>query len=182
MKKAAILLAEGFEEIEAIVPYDLLNEAGIETQMVSAQNTPYVTGTNGLTVKADANLDGYDFTKIDALVVPGGKAYEILEKTPEVLEEIKAFDADDKKVLGAICAGSSILGNLGLYKGKDYTCVPGLNGDFGGKFEEKHAVADGKLVTGISVGGAFEFAFDLIEKLAGKEERHKLEKQTYWKL
>lgn len=182
MKKAAILLADGFEEIEAIVPYDLLKEAGIETSLVSVQNQPTVTGTNGLEVKADANLDGFDFASQDALVVPGGAGYEILKANPVVIEQIKAFAANPEKVLGAICAGSSILGDLGLYKGKDYTCVPGLNGAFGGHFEKKHAVVDGNIVTGISAGGAFEFAFDLVEKLAGKKEKDKLEKQTCYKL
>ncbi len=182
MKKAAILLADGFEEIEAIVPYDLLREAGIQADMVSVQNKEMVTGTNGLAVQSDAFIDKYDFSQADALIVPGGAGYQIIEKTPMAIEQIKAFAADSHKILGAICAGSSILGNFGLYKGKNYTCVPGLNGDFGGNFEKKHMVKDGHLITAISVGGAFEFGFALVESLTSKDEKDKLEKQTYWKL
>lgn len=182
MKKAAILLADGFEEIEAIVPYDLLREAGIQADLVSAQNKEMVTGTNGLVVQSDAFIDQYDFSQADALIVPGGAAYQILEKTPTVIEQIKAFAANPNKILGAICAGSSILGHLGIYKGKKYTCVPGLNGDFGGTFEKKHMVKDGHLITAISVGGAFEFGFALVESLTSKEEKEKLEVQTCWKL
>lgn len=182
MKKAAILLADGFEEIEAIVPYDLLREAGVQADMVSAQNKEMVTGTNGLTVKADSFMNQYDFSQADCLIVPGGAGYQILEKTPAVIEQIKAFATNPDKILGAICAGSSILGNLGLYKDKKYTCVPGLNGNFGGTFEKKHVVKDGHLITAISVGGAFEFGLALVESLVSKEEKEKLEKQTYWKL
>lgn len=183
MKKAAILLADGFEEIEALVPYDLLNRAGIQTVLVNVQNQKSAAGANGLVVETPVELNGYDFETTDALVVPGGDAWAIFKKNSQVVDEIRAFAADSKKVLGAICAGSALVGQLGLYKGKDYVCVPQMNEDsFGGTFEKKHAVMDGNLVSGISVGGAFEFAFDLIEKILNKKEADQLKKEVCYKL
>lgn len=183
MKKVAIMLADGFEEIETIVPLDLLRRAGADVDLVSVSNEKIVTGDNGLKVEANAMLRGYDFEPLDALVIPGGSGYQIIEKVPLVEDEITSFANNPDKTLGAICAGSSILGNLGLYKDKKYTCVPDLNKDsFDGHFEKVHAVVDGNLVTGISVGGAFEFGFDLVEKLFGKKAADDLKKATCYKL
>ncbi len=181
-KRAAILLANGFEEIEALVPFDLLSRAGIETKLISVKNTPSVTGCNGLVVTSVVLMKDYDFSQADCLVVPGGPAYTILESDKEVLRLIHEFGTDPDKILGPICAGSSIPGKLGLYKDKNYTVVPDLNGDYGGHFEKVHAVMDGNLVTGISVGGAMRFAFDLITKLCGRQAALDLEKGTCWLL
>ena len=88
-----------------------------------------------------------------------------------------------QKVLGAICAGSALAGELGVYKNKKYVCVPSMNEDsFGGTFEKKHAVVDGNIVSGISVGGAFEFAFALIEKLTDKHKAEELKKAVAYTL
>lgn len=181
-KKAAILLADGFEEIEAITPFDLLQRAGIEVDLVSVTGTESVTGTMGLKVTGLKPMKGYDFSALDALILPGGEGYLVLEKTPEVIQLIHTFASSQDKVLGAICAASSILGKEGIYKGKDYTCVPGLNGDFGGTFENTYAVIDGNIVSGISVGGAFEFALDLITRLVSREKADQIAKDTCFTL
>lgn len=179
-KKAAILMADGFEEIEALTPYDLLNRAGIETTLVSVDNKPVVVGDNKLHVCDLTMMKEYDFSQADCLIVPGGSGYQILEKNEEVLKLIESFGHE--KTLGAICAGSSIPGRLGLYKGKEYTVVPDLNGDFGGTFEKVHAIIAGNIVTGISVGGAFDFALDLITVLEGKEKADEIAKATCYTL
>ena len=183
MKKAAIMVADGFEEIETIVPYDLLTRAGVLVELVNVENKKEATGANGLIIETPIELRGFDFETADALIIPGGPGYQVLAKTPLVEDEIHAFANNPEKILGSICAGSALTGQLGVYKDKDYVCVPDLNQDtFGGKFEKKHAVVDGNLVSGISVGGAFEFAFDLIEKLVNKKTADKLKKETYYKL
>lgn len=178
--KVVMLMADGVEEIEATVPYDLMKEAGLDVDLVSVQNKPDATGANGMVFSDLKNLDGYDFSSCDTLVLPGGAAYQVFLDTPEALEQVKAFARDPNKVLGAICASASIPGKLGLYKGKRYTCVPGLNGDFGGTYENVHSVIDGHLVTGISVGGAYAFAFNLIKVLKGEEKMNEIEKNTCW--
>lgn len=180
IKTAAILLAPGFEEIEALTPFDLLRRAGIDTTLVSVENKTGCTGTMGLEVTGLTPMKDYDFTKADALIIPGGPGYEVLEQNQEVTDLIQSFGRD--KTLGAICAGSSIPGKLGLYKDRDYTVVPDLNGDFGGTFEKVHAVISGNIVTGISVGGAFEFALDLIRVLKSPEAADDIARATCWTL
>ncbi len=82
MKKTAIiLLADEFEEIEVITPYDLLNEAGVETKLISVSDETNVTGTNGLKVIADGLLKEIDTKKADCLIIPGGAGYQILKKS-----------------------------------------------------------------------------------------------------
>ena len=173
-KNAIILLADGFEEIEAITPYDLLNEAGVETKLISVSDETNVTGTNGLKVIADGLLKEIDTKKADCLIIPGGAGYQILKKEQSVLDLIQSFAKQPDKVLGAICEGSSILGELGIYQGKNYTCVPGLNGDFGGHYEKVHPVIDGNLVTGISVGGAMDFPTILSKSSVLKKRKRRL--------
>ncbi|WP_290092199.1 DJ-1/PfpI family protein [uncultured Dubosiella sp.] len=178
--KVVMMMADGVEEIEATVPFDLMREAGLDVDLVSAQNKSTAIGANGMVFANLKNLEGYDFSVNDTLVLPGGAAYKVFLNTPEVLEQVKAFAQNPQKVLGAICASASIPGTLGLYQGKKYTCVPGLNGDFGGTYENVHSVIDGNLVTGISVGGAFDFAFNLIKVLKGEAEMKKVQENTCW--
>lgn len=181
-KKAALLMADGTEEIEATVPYDLLTRAGIQVDLVSVDNKTSVKGNMGMVWCDLIPMKDYDFSSADALILPGGDGYVRFQDNPQVIELIRQFDRDSEKTLGAICAAASIPGKLGLYKDKNYTCVPGLNGDFGGHYQDVHAVVDGNVVTGISVGGAFEFAFDLIARLVSAEKAQELEKATCWKL
>lgn len=184
MTKAAILLADGFEEIEVTVPFDLLTEAGIHTDLVSVQNKDEAAGTEGMTVKADAHIDSYDFSEAKALIVPGGPGYAIIQKSEEARKQAEAFLNNPGKVLGGICAGSALLGMWGLLKGKNFVCVPDMKApdDFGGHFEMRYAVIDNNLVTGISVGGAFEFGFDLVKVIEGSEKALALKEDTYWDL
>lgn len=184
MKKAAILIADGFEESEALVPYDLLCRGGLEVDLVSVSGRPQATGAHGLVVAGLLPMDSYAFSEADALVLPGGGGgYEVLRASGTVREQAGKFASDPEKVLGAICASGALLGELGLLKGKNYTCYPTMNGDFGGTYKKHdHAVTDGNIVTGVGPGGSFQFGFDLVEMLAGREVRDKLREETCWDL
>lgn len=184
MKKAAIMIADGFEEAEALVPYDLLTRAGVDVELVSVSGKSTATGARGIVIADLLSMSGYDFSQLDALILPGGGGgYEVLKANQKVCDEARAFAADPDKILGAICASAALLGQLGLLKGKEYTCFPAMNSDFGGTFKKHdHAVIDGNIVTGVSAGGAFQFGFDLVETLCGKEAKDRLEKETCWDL
>lgn len=75
MKKAAILIADGFEEIEALVPYDLLNRVGVLPMLVNTANKKSATGANNLIIETPIELRGFDFEAVDALIIPGGPGY-----------------------------------------------------------------------------------------------------------
>ena len=89
--KVVMMMADGVEEIEATVPFDLMREAGLDVDLVSAQNKSTAIGANGMVFANLKNLKGYDFSVNDTLVLPGGAAYQVFLNTPEVLEQVKAF-------------------------------------------------------------------------------------------
>ena len=148
-----VLLAEGFEEVEALTPVDLLRRAGVETRLVGVTGAT-VCGARGINVVTDLSMDEVDLAKADMLVLPGG---------------IRTM-ADAGKYVAAICAAPSIiLGGMGLLEGKKATCYPGMEDGMTGATPVKaNAVTDGKIITGCGVGGALDFACELITALCGK--------------
>lgn len=180
MKKAAILIADGFEESEALVPYDLLCRAGVEAALISVSGSGQACGSQNVIIENLEPMENYPFDQADALILPGGSGgYDVLRTTQSVLDEIRVF-ADSGRLLGAICASGALLGELGLLVGKKYTCYPTMNADFGGNYQRQPAVIDGNIVTGIGPGGAFPFGFALVEKLVGQAKVDELKQQTCW--
>lgn len=180
MKKAAILLDEGFEDLEAMAPIALLRRGGIQVDMVSPRNEKQATGRFDVTVSPCLPMEDYDFSQADALILPGGPGHKNLENNPAVKEQILAFYNDPEKVLAAICASPTIFGRMGLLKGKNYTCFKSMNEDFGGQYKEDYAVTDGNLVTGKSAAGAIDFGFAIMEKLTGKEHTDEVKRSIYY--
>lgn len=103
-----------------------------------------------------------------------------LEENEKVREQIRNFYNDENKVLAAICASPTILGRMGLLKGKKYTCFKSMNEDFGGEYQEDYAVTDGNLVTGKSAAAAIDFAFAVMEKLTGKDHTDQVKASIYY--
>lgn len=163
-----ILLGHGFEESEAIVPADLLRRAGIEVVLAALEGAE-VTSSHGVTVKADATLNALDANQIDLLFLPGGLGgVEAIQSCPAALELVRAV-YDKGKYLSAICAAPTILGAMGLLKGRKAVCYPGMeDGLTGAKVQKGHGVVtDGNLITGEAAGSAFEFGLKLVELLKG---------------
>lgn len=183
MKRATILIADGFEEAEALVPYDILKRAGVETDLVSVSGEPTAVGGSGLLITGLISMEGYPFEEADCLILPGGSAgYEVLRANPTVKNEAVAFANDPNKVLAGICASGALLGQYGLLKGKNYTCYPTMDGDFGGTYRRQYAVTDGNIVTGIGPGGAFAFGYSIAQKLAGEQKAQELRDAMCWDL
>ena len=108
--KTAIVMDNGFEELEAMGPIDMLIRGGLDLDIVSIPGTS-VTGRSGVTITNVIPFDGYDFSKVDCLIIPGGPHYQKLEKNEEVLDLIKTFA--NEKIIAAICAAPTLLGHLG---------------------------------------------------------------------
>lgn len=181
MKKAAVLMDNGFEELEAMGPIALLRRAGVEVDLVSAANKIEGTGRFGVTYSPMIPMNEYDFSAVDALILPGGPHYAKLESNPEVLEVIRNAAANPNQIIGAICAAPTILGHMGLLEGKDYTCFTSMNEDFKGTYLDDGAVTDGNLVTGCSAAYSIDFAFALMEALLGKEKTREVKASVYTK-
>ena len=121
-----VLLAEGFEEVEALTPVDLLRRAGVETRLVGVTGAT-VCGARGINVVTDLSMDEVDLAKADMLVLPGGMPGTTnLYADKRVTDAVRTM-ADAGKYVAAICAAPSIiLGGMGLLEGKKATCYPGM--------------------------------------------------------
>ena len=161
-----LLLADGFEETEALVPLDLLKRAKREVKTVGITGKT-VTGAHGIPVTAD--LSPRDVKgKIDLLILPGGMpGAKNLDESPDVDRLIEKTVADGGR-LAAICAAPMILGHRGLLKDKRAVCFPGFENELEGAFvTQSRVVTDGKITTAVGMGAAYEFGLELISLLAG---------------
>jgi 4-methyl-5(b-hydroxyethyl)-thiazole monophosphate biosynthesis len=193
MKNVIVLLAEGFEEVEAITPVDYLRRAGIQVTTLSCGQELGVTGAHGITVRADKNArEAVDFLP-DAVVCPGGMpgAANIASCEKAVSLILKARDA--KKITAALCASPIVVfAKLGLLAGKTFTCFPGMEDQvrqwagaeadklMQGSVKTMRAVeVDGTVVTGQGPGAAEEFALALIGGLLGPDAAQKIQKESW---
>ena len=168
-----VLLAEGFEEIEALEPVDIMRRAGLEVATVGIAGKT-VRGSHGISVNADMELDGVDPGKMDVLVLPGGPGHELLDASNEVHYLINTAHANGKYI-AAICAAPSVIGKKGLLRDKNATCFPGYEDYlYGAKITDEKAVVDGKFITARGAGAAAEFGFAIVTELCGAEAAQKL--------
>lgn len=172
-----VFLADGFEETEAIAPIDILKRFGKEVVTVGIGGGK-ITGAHGITVIADITDSDVIMTdKVEMIVLPGGMPGTLnLEKSPVVQAAIK-FCADNKKAIGAICAAPSIIGKLGLLKGKKVTCFPGFEQFLeGAMFTGDLVNIDDNIVTAKGAGAAVEFGLALGALLCGEGKAEKTAK------
>ncbi|MDR1839322.1 MAG: DJ-1/PfpI family protein [Treponema sp.] len=178
-KKALVLLAEGFEEVEALTPIDYLRRAGVEVTVSAITDSLTVKGRwTGLKVTADtklAEIAKQGTAGWDAVILPGGMpGAENLSASKETGALLKSM-ASEGKLVCAICASPAVvLAPLGLLAGKKFTCYPGMEEKVtDGKWLEDRVVTDGNIITSRSAGTAGEFAVAIIKKLldeaAGKK-------------
>ena len=172
-----MLLGTGFEETEAVAPLDLLRRAGIETATVGL-NGKIIKGSHGIGIEADLEIGQLDLTTLDGIILPGGLGgVASIKACPEALEAVR-FAHENGKLVAAICAGPTILAELGITDSRSATCYPGCEEQMGtARMVEAAAVIDGKLVTGTSAGCAVSFGLALIEVLKGKEEAQRIKQQ-----
>lgn len=163
-----ILLADGFEEIEALTPVDMLRRAGIECQTVGVTGAT-VTGSHGICVSADITLDQVT-SPPELLVLPGGQpGTNNLNRCMQVHRLIEQTDRAGG-LLAAICAAPGILGYDGYMIGKRATCYPEHEKYFiGGTKSDEHVVRDGNLITADGMGAAVGFGAALIEAMTDRK-------------
>lgn len=176
MKKVALFLANGFEEIEALATVDILRRALIQVETVSISDEVNVTGAHGVTVVADNIFSETDFSDIDVLVLPGGMpGAKHLNEHNELKTLIGKFN-DAGKLIAAICAAPIVLGGLGMLQNKRATCYPGFESELtGAQITGEKVEVDDNIITGRGPGLTFDFALNLVEQIVGKEIRKEVE-------
>lgn len=161
-----LFLDNGFEEIEAITTIDLLRRAKIELTTVSITGKSMVLGAHNIAVEADGLMDAIDFSDANMLILPGGATK--LDQCSALCELLQQHNAEDK-LIAAICAAPSVLGKLGILEGKQATCYPGFEQFLGESFVGGLVVESKNIITAKGPGLSSDFAFCIIEKLAGSE-------------
>ncbi|MEM5879581.1 MAG: DJ-1/PfpI family protein [Candidatus Aenigmatarchaeota archaeon] len=170
-----VLLADGFEEIEAITVIDVLRRAGIEADTVGI-TSGWVTGSHNISVMADKKLNEVEIEKYDGIVLPGGsKGVANLLKSSKVKEFLEKMN-EKEKLIAAICAAPSILAKYHLLDNKRATIYPGMEKELPYPRDEK-VVIDANIITSQGPGTALDFALAIVEKLLGREKAWELKER-----
>ena len=168
-----LFLADGFEEIEALTPVDLLRRAGVEVTTVGITGKT-VTGSHGIAVLADVGAEeALAMLKSgqapEMIVLPGGMPGAATLDASDVVDEFIGAAEKANAYIAAICAAPMALGKRGLLTGRRATCFPGFEEYLeGAEYADAHTVTDGKYITGRAMGAATEFALALVEALKGE--------------
>lgn len=173
-----VLLGTGFEETEAIAPIDLLRRAGIPVLTVGVDGKT-VTGSHGISVVADIELGQMDLTDLEMIVLPGGLGGVTTIRGSQSALDALRFAWENGKYVAAICAGPTVLADLGITDGKNATCYPGCETGMGNAqmVIDASCVQDGLLITGTSAGCAIPFGLKLVEALKGSAEADRIANQ-----
>ena len=183
MSKACIFLADGFEEIEGLTVVDILRRAGVEIHMVSITGEAKVTGSHGIEIKCDTCIGKENFSETELFVLPGGMPGTKNLGACKALTELltASFEAGEK--LAAICAAPSVLGDLGILKGKKACCYPGFEEHLTGAQVVFDQVAqDGNVTTSRGMGTAIPFALSLVSQLVSEEKAQELAQSIIFKI
>ena len=173
-----MLLGTGFEETEAIAPLDLLRRAGIEVLTVGI-NGKTVYGGHGIGIEADITIDQMDLTHLEMIILPGGLGGVASARASREAMDALSFAWNNDKYVAAICAGPTVLADLGITDGCNATCYPGCESGMGSAniHADAPCVRDGKLITGASAGCAIPFGLMLIAALKGEDCAKAIQKQ-----
>lgn len=170
MSKVAVMLADGFEEVEGLAVVDILRRGGVETIMTSIMGRPEITGSHNIRLQADALMEEIHFDEIDMIVLPGGlKGKENLENCAPLMEKVDEFHAKGK-YLAAICAAPTILGHRGILQGRKAVCYGGMEDQMTGAEVSYDKVAvDGHIITSRGMGTSVAFGLQILAVL--KDEK-----------
>lgn len=168
-KSALIIIFEGFEEMEAIGPIDLLRRAEVDCKVASCEEDLLVRGRSDIYLRAEVLLDEVVNCEYDLVVIPGGPGYKRLMNDTRVLKLLKK-QADAGRLIGAICAAPAVLMRAGLLNNRRYTAHSSVVDDLPELVTDQAVIEDGNIITSRSAGTATEFALALTARLAGEEK------------
>ncbi|MGC3978315.1 MAG: DJ-1/PfpI family protein [Paludibacteraceae bacterium] len=167
--KALIFLADGFEEIEAITPIDILRRAGIDVVTISITDSKIVTGAHHIDVIADMFFSEAKIEDKDYLILPGGMPGTSNLMAHEELNKLVKKQVDNGKEIAAICAAPSLLGKLGLLEGKEAIVYPGFEKNLtGARISNRSVVKCDNIITAKGLGVAIPFALKIVETIKGR--------------
>lgn len=182
MTNLALILAPGFEEVEALTAADLLRRASIGCALLSLEGGAQVRGSHGITVLADGAFDRADWAAFDGIILPGGMPGTAhLAESEALLELLRHFEAQGK-LTAAICAAPTVLAKAGLLHGRRACCYPGRESELEGALVEDSPVTrDGTVICSRGLGTAIPFALAIAEYFQGEEKARALAQAVVYK-
>lgn len=184
MAKVYEFLADGFEEVEALAPVDVLRRGGVEVLTVSVTGQPCVKSSHGVSVCADVLFEEAGFEDADMLLLPGGMPGSATLDSHAGVRAALAAQAAAGRRIGAICAAPMVLGRMGLLKGRRATCYPGFEKYLeGAEATGELVTVDGNIVTGRGPAASLPYAYTILSLLEGDEAARLVAEGMgwYWK-
>lgn len=175
MSKVFAFVADGLEEVECLAVVDVLRRSGVEVTLVSVMGKKEITGAHGIRFQADALFEEVNTDEADVLFLPGGMPGTVNLKAHEGLSEAICRANKQGRRLAAICAAPSILGEMGLLKGRTATCYPGFEDMLhGASCTLQGVVTDGNITTARGLGYALDLGLELVRLLLGSQHTARL--------
>lgn len=179
----AVLLATGFEEVEALAVVDALYRAGIRADLISIENERHVVSSHGVKLVSDLMLADVDLASYAVVFLPGGMPGTLGLKANERVRQELMRRASTGEITAAICAAPSILAELGVLQGKRATANPGFMAALsagGAQAQSECVVVDGNIVTSRGAGTALELGLELVRQLLGDEAAQQVRESIVW--
>ena len=175
MAKVYAFLAEGLEEVECLAVVDVLRRSGVEVTLVSVGETKEIVGSHGIRLTADALFEETNPDQADILFLPGGMPGTKYLQAHQGLAEAIRKAAKQGRRIAAICAAPSILGTMGLLKGRTATCYPGFEDMLeGASYTSQGVITDGNITTSRGLGYALALGLELIRLLQGPQQAERI--------
>jgi len=175
MPTVLVPLADGFEEIEAFAPVDLLRRAGVEVTVASLNDNRHATGRSGITAHADVALSAVAGQVFDLVFLPGGAGVKFLRADPRVIGIVRAQHAAGRW-LAAICAAPTVLHDAGLLGNRRYTAHFSVVNELPAILVDERIVTDGRITTSRGAGTAVEFGLHLVTQLTSADKAQEISK------
>ena len=180
--KVTAFLTDGFETVEALAVIDICRRTGIDTDTVSITGDKNVISAQNIPVKADYVFDEVNLEESDLLFLPGGPGHKSYMENEKLLNALKEHDKKGKRI-AAICAAPSILGRIGLLKGKKATCFPGFEKYLDGAqvlLAPVRVVTDGNITTSRGMGTSVDLGLEIVKLLISEEKAKELAASTQY--
>jgi 4-methyl-5(b-hydroxyethyl)-thiazole monophosphate biosynthesis len=176
-----MFLADGFEEVEALCPLDILRRAGLEVTTVGVGGKDTVRGSHGIVVQADIPDVMFRDAKPDMVILPGGMPGATNLDASRIVDAAVRAAHRNGTFLAAICAAPLVLGRRGLLDGKSAVCFPGFEDELVGATVdvENTVVRDGNIITAKGMGAAFDFGLELVRCLGDDEVAESIRRSVF---
>ena len=170
-----VFLAEGFEEVEALTPVDILRRAGKEVCTVGI-GSQIIKGSHGISVVCDSDNGIFKCDdNVEMIILPGGMPGTLNLEADKTVQEAIDYCIDNDKYIAAICAAPSVLGHKGILVGKNATCFPGFEKELtGASYTGELVTVDGNIITGKGAGAAIDFGLEIVRMLTDDETADRL--------